>query len=364
MKQGSAVHKVLEEQVHTTVPVTAAKTKEEFWGLRIWNVIQGLRTLREFGLTRELEVWGVVEGEVVNGVIDELSYTEPAGLEAAAEESLRDMQKVDTSPRTGLVRDRDSQKITDFFALDQTKDAGDPSAWMELLEPDKKIYITDVKTRGTKSLPQGASLRPTFMQLMLYHRMVRSLATDTVDPSVIFDRYRLDSTAAFSDMFIAEVSSLGNSFPSPSRQEGSCSEYEEEYYTPQNSQHDAFTDLIDHNSLSQLWKLMISEYRRTFPHGASSVGDYLQAEFRRSWDGGVIGTKLFKCDDEELDTYIKDGMKWWRGEREARGVEIEEAFKCRICEFSPNCGWRLQKVEEAVEKQRLKKSGRVRKSAV
>ncbi|KFZ15598.1 hypothetical protein V501_02642, partial [Pseudogymnoascus sp. VKM F-4519 (FW-2642)] len=54
MKRGSEVHAALEEEVYTSVQIEIA-TKEDAWGLRVWNVIQGLRTLRETGMTRELE---------------------------------------------------------------------------------------------------------------------------------------------------------------------------------------------------------------------------------------------------------------------------------------------------------------------
>ena len=46
-------------------------------------------------------------------------------------------------------------------------------------------------------------------------------------------------------------------------------------------------------------------------------------------------------------------MQWWRGDRPAQGVEIEEAFKCRSCDFADDCEWRLKKVDEAKEKLRL-----------
>ena len=61
MKKGSTIHKTLEDEVHTTVPVEIT-TKEDAMALRIWNIIQGLRSLREFGITRELEIWGLVRG--------------------------------------------------------------------------------------------------------------------------------------------------------------------------------------------------------------------------------------------------------------------------------------------------------------
>lgn len=84
MKLGSNIHKTLEDEIYTTVPVDIT-TKEDALALRIWNIIQGLRMLREFGITRELEVWGLVDGELVTGVIDQLSYDCPdPELEATA----------------------------------------------------------------------------------------------------------------------------------------------------------------------------------------------------------------------------------------------------------------------------------------
>ena len=49
----------------------------DIFGLKLWDVIQGLRTLRDTGLTREMEVWGVVDGHLVSGIIDSLSYSCP-----------------------------------------------------------------------------------------------------------------------------------------------------------------------------------------------------------------------------------------------------------------------------------------------
>jgi len=105
MRQGSRVHKVLEEQVHQVVPIQV-KTKEDGWGLRIWNTIQGLRTLRSTGITRELEIWGVLHGQVVTGILDELSYTCPdPELEA----------HVETKRSEGKVRMPSNQKSVKAF---------------------------------------------------------------------------------------------------------------------------------------------------------------------------------------------------------------------------------------------------------
>jgi exonuclease V len=36
-------------------------------------------------------------------------------------------------------------------------------------------------------------------------------------------------------------------------------------------------------------------------------------------------------------------MNWWKGERTPRGVEVMEAWKCRICEFADECEWRQER---------------------
>jgi exonuclease V len=58
-------------------------------------------------------------------------------------------------------------------------------------------------------------------------------------------------------------------------------------------------------------------------------------------------------DDADLTSYVSHEMEWWKGEREPQGVVVEEAFKCRSCDFANECEWRLNKVEEAIEKARM-----------
>ena len=335
MKQGSRVHKELEEQVHTTVKVDV-KTKEDGWGLRIWNVIQGLRTLRDTGLTRELEVWGTVDGLVVNGIIDELSFVCPdKDLEESLEKPAKDEPPLD------------QPTIAEFF-----KTAG--SSTLETIRNKRhhqsnKIYLCDVKTRSVRSLPAEIAFRPTKMQLMLYHNLLSALAMNSVDFSILADRYKLDPSRVFSDSFIAEVGSLNDEtfYDAPSTLAGS-----QDSIT--NWSQDSMTTLLAHNTLSALWSLMISEFQIALPDGAASLGNILKAEYRSRDTGEVVGSKTFAMDERGLKGYLDKEMQWWRGEREAQGVVVEEAFKCRSCEFAEGCEWRLQKVEEANEKVRMR----------
>ena len=293
MKQGSAVHKTLEDQVHRTVEVKITKS-EDAWGLRIWNVVQGLRTLRSTGMTRELEVWGIINGEVVNGVIDELSYVCP---DRELENASRKAKSNEPSP--------DQPLIESFFR----KEGAD--ALEEVLKKDNKespmVYLMDVKTRGVKSVPKGASFRPTLMQLMLYRRLLAEIATNCVDKSLIFHRYGLNPDEVFSDSFIAQVGTLNEVYyDAPNK---ASQEYQDEI--PGLTQ-DSMQLLLEHHTLAQLWQLMIEELQETMPAGADSIGNVLKAEYRDQKTGDILGKKTFLDDENVLQTYIEDEMKWWK----------------------------------------------------
>ena len=336
MRQGSAVHKTLEEQVHRTVAIDIG-TKEDAWGLRIWNVIQGLRTLRETGLTRELEVWGVVDGELVNGVIDELSYVcpdkdlEEEGVARASDGNVRqNIALADQPILTAFLEARRSQSSS----------VGVLKSLRAMRKKTSKIYLTDVKTRGVKSVPKGASFRPTLMQLMLYRSLLSDLAANKLNADVLFSRYDLDATAHFSDGFIAQLGILHETFHDALANPSQCSELPD-------AKQDSVEVLLEHNCLRQLWALMVLEFGRTMPGGADSIGQVLKVEYRHQVDGSILGIKTFLYDHNVIQNYVDDEMSWWRGHREARGVNLEEAYKCRSCEFADGCEWRMAKTEEA-----------------
>lgn len=341
MRQGSKVHKTLENQVHREVRVDI-KTKEDAWGLRIFNIIQGLRTLRNRGMTRELEVWGIIDGQIVNGVIDELSYICP---------------------------DRELEEASGPTVIDKNLPAeangGVLKSLRSLVKKTSRVYITDVKTRGVRKIPQGASFRPTLMQLMLYHRLLSDLADSRTDPAIFFDRYNLQPNVPFSDAFLAQVAAIievDDTFddvpskpPSPSDEVPSSSSAEPESSSTTISQ-DNVQLILSHNSLQQLWTLMMDEFALTMSQGAASIGTVLKVEYRDQMDGTIIGMKTFLHDNDVLQSYLEDGMKWWKGEREARGVCVEEAYKCGSCDFAQDCDWRKNKIEEATEVYRRTRS--------
>ena len=346
MTNSIQVHKTLEDQVHVTVQVDI-KTDEDKMGLRIWNTIQGLRTLRETGMTRELGIWGLLDGQVINGVIDELAYTCPdRELEAAAEK-----QRKGTTKKTPVLAP-DQATITEYLnprgsletsGLSFANALHSSQSKSESAESSPRIYISDIKTRGIRSLPKGASFRPTLMQLLLYHRLLADLATGKVDSELLLERYDLDPNLPFSDSLIAQVGNLNQAdwsaeVSNPSTQES----------VPTLLQ-DSMTILLAHNSLNMLWSFMIQEFKTTFPLGAKSLGSVLKAEYRDSSTSDIIGSKTILYDHDTLEEYLSEEMEWWRGERSARGVSVEEAYKCGSCEFAEGCEWRANKINDHVK---------------
>lgn len=320
MKIGSKIHQKLEDEVHTTVPVQV-QTKEDRFALRMWNAISGLRCLRETGLTRELEVWGVLEGQVVNGVIDELSCACP---DPALEEKI---EKSRAEKEGGIVPLPGQPTITQAFTKSSSQQ--EDSTWLSNPSRDKQIYLADVKTRGVWSLPSGASLRPTWIQLMIYRKLLELLSLNTIDAETIFARYDLQPLESLSPSFLQEIGGIG----------------------PTN-------EVSNYPNLLSLWSLLITEMQSILP--PESLSPILRAEFRFAKTGDVIGSELTVYETNVIDTYIETEMAWWKGTREAKGVEVEEAFKCRICDFAESCSWRKTKVEEATEKARLRRLERER----
>ena len=165
MDAGVQIHEELEEQVHQKVYVKDLESREDLWGLRLLNVASGIQELKENGLTRELPVWGIIDGVFVNGVIDEISAESP-----------------------------DAQNTT----LDK---------FLNRPHQHQKFKITDTKTRlSSRALPISQKLSGE-MQVMVYHHLLQNISTDSKF-TVLAEKMDLDIDAPFSDTFIAQTIAL------------------------------------------------------------------------------------------------------------------------------------------------------------
>ncbi|KAH7312432.1 exonuclease V a 5' deoxyribonuclease-domain-containing protein [Stachybotrys elegans] len=341
MKQGSKIHQQLEDEVHTTVRVDVT-SKEDGFGLRLWNLIQGMRTLRETGMTRELEVWGMVDDQLVNGVIDGLTHENP-NPEFEAE-----------LIRESLQGDSRQSRLTDYFPSQRTSQSSCSAP---------KVYLSDTKTRGTMRPVSAAQLRPSKIQLLLYHRFLTEMAAGRLDLFRVFRRYGLDPDEPFSDAFLAQMASLHDEVfvdapTSPERPPVRSTSAESVGHAAGSSWSSSASesDLIRYRTLREMASLVEEELARTFPDAEDSLGHILRLQYVHREDGRELDVHDFPVSKQALKEYLDKHMRWWRGERQADGVDIEEAFKCQICEFAPECSWRQgfdqQNRQKALDKMR------------
>lgn len=373
MKGGTTIHEKLEREIYTPVSVEITKPEDNF-GLKIWNIITGLRTLRDTGLTRELEVWGILDdGLVVNGVIDGLSYDNPDPTLEEEVLSSRSSQVTEKQPS----QQQQQHEITDFFPPE--------------VADKREIFITDVKTRGSKKPPTKAAMRVTTIQLFLYHRFLSEMASGKLNYWRVFERYGIDPDEPFSDTFMAQMGALHEEVFSDTTSDGAGPDYvsavsttseeaseavprdDDDLESTMSSSTHAF-DSLKYRTLRDLVSLLKFELQLTFPRGGASLGQIVAVEFRyrspRPRDGGeeegeenpengsVISVNTFYVEPETLDMYLQDDLQWWKGERDPRGVPVEESYKCQMCEFAGECDWRMRLEQETMRMAKKKSLAR------
>lgn len=180
----------------------------------------------------------------------------------------------------------------------------------------RPVIISDSKTRVRFSEPSTTQAAQAKHQVMVYLQLLRDLGN--IDMQKVLDAEGYDGHRAFSDSFFAQSLSM----------------------------------LEDNtaNTILDLWAVLQPQL--------IELKNDLQGECRvlyiHQGTKKVIAERRFQFDPIWMQDRNGRTLDWWHGRREAEGVTIEEAFKCRYCEMEPGCSWRLQKVEEiASRKNRL-----------
>lgn len=363
MEVGHRIHKDLEREDHETVVVKPV-TPEDRWGLKLLNIIQGLKNLRETGQTRELPIFAYVNGVFVRGIIDELSYKKP--IEMAHQKLKAKLATIDAETSGGGGAPKKRKARTKSKPESIQKETG--VANDVLSTPSRRVaFISDYKTRARDSLPTASQFRGTELQLMLYHFILTTMATSVevaakvfsgdskTEPastarsdlpdedmfSRIFDLGGLNPSAHLSDCFLAELASHFDE--SDSEMESGSPPQRLQIRFP------TLSHLLESPTLAGLINLL----NLSFKMSIGTLSNTLGVSYRRQQDSALFATKVVEYDNQRLEEHLVDVLQWWRGERGAVGVPIEEAWKCRSCEFADECQWRLQKIEEIkAEKER------------
>lgn len=88
MAAGTAVHAVLEAEITKAVHVEVT-TVEDAWAVRLMDMLSGLHQLQWEGMTRELYIWGNVQGQWLRGIIDQLELDESGRIRVVENKTRR-----------------------------------------------------------------------------------------------------------------------------------------------------------------------------------------------------------------------------------------------------------------------------------
>ncbi|OCH95731.1 hypothetical protein OBBRIDRAFT_830676 [Obba rivulosa] len=255
-KKGQAVHKTLEREIRPEEVEVELATLEEEWALKLVKMLACLQDLVQLGYCREMPVFGVLYGQVISGIIDELVRI-PAPEPAA--QSPPEDNPASTSEATGSKRSSPStpskskskksrksspqsqSEITSFFASTAlTAASGEhvpadvtpqlpetpPAKTIFLPDPPQQsntqqiypftLHLSDTKTRRGGTIPSDEDTLPSRLQLMLYRRLLSnilapapSIGANQVDKPLDFDAFWLqvgvDPVKSFSKLFMAQT---------------------------------------------------------------------------------------------------------------------------------------------------------------
>ncbi|KAK9375707.1 exonuclease V [Lipomyces chichibuensis] len=412
MSKGTHIHKELEKQYMLEIPIaTEDMTREDKQAVKLLNMLvmlqsltQGAHRHQENIIVREFPVFGFFEDVFVSGIIDEVSfmYDRPIqdGVEfidvdydpessrqqtlflpAALQQTFSLEANAGTADFPTLESYSSSQSsigdqanITSYFkplsqatlakilhdhsvaspaVMDSAPDNpwGDDEAFINSLESKRrKIRIADSKTRYIRQLPHESQQRSTYYQLLIYHRLLTDLTKGNFDFGRMTEVLMLDADAELSDIFKREIQ----------ENEYVTATLSAEILERGNHRSDEYrASLLSLRTLREVWEAL----RLKFLEFADETSDQMSVVYYWQDDGQVFAGIDYTYSEDDLQQFVSSSLSYWRGERDPKGVEVEDAYKCRSCTYSEQCLWRLEKIRESTERNRAQFQKRYGKKA-
>ncbi|KAG1825665.1 exonuclease V a 5' deoxyribonuclease-domain-containing protein [Suillus subaureus] len=232
LKRGASIHKHLELEVRPEKVFVRTSNNEERWALRLFNLTAGLEQLMFEGLTRELPVFGITHGQVVFGIIDEVTRRVPSEVNKLHNPIKRSLVSSESSPVKKKQRRSPSPSQNDIPVVcpnrstpEETCAADQPTTEEEIrdnsmagssipwpVHPEPMFYdltLVDYKTRRVPSLPPDEDTVSSQMQLMLYHRLLSPLLSPgTFDFDALWAKQSVNPHRSFTREFVEDIGLL------------------------------------------------------------------------------------------------------------------------------------------------------------
>ncbi|XP_044286190.1 exonuclease V isoform X2 [Varanus komodoensis] len=82
----------------------------------------------------------------------------------------------------------------------------------------------------------------------------------------------------------------------------------------------------------------------------------LQIEYVHQESNAPLGTELLSYNKDSVAATVQHLLAYWKGRRDAEGVDIEDAWKCHYCTYAGICDWRMNKIGRSPGKNWQKRS--------
>ncbi|MCJ8740085.1 hypothetical protein PDJAM_G00054740 [Pangasius djambal] len=169
-----------------------------------------------------------------------------------------------------------------------------------------ELVLKELKTRKHDSLPGAAQALGHRFQVGLYKLLFDALVRGEVKKEHILEHLKLRASLALGTEVITHAANVGINVVT-------------------------FGELLD----AFLLTLSCSDL---------PCVDVLQLEYCHQGSSSFIGTVLVQFDESQLRAELRGFLEYWRGLREPKGVDIEEAWKCTSCPYEEICDWRKKQI--------------------
>ncbi|KAI9455907.1 exonuclease V [Lactarius psammicola] len=206
--RGRSVHEKLEREIYPEPVSVDIQTKEEYWAVRLINMLSCLSSLTDLGFCREMPVFGIVQDQAIIGIIDEVllkPIPEPEGESSSANKRTRTSRPGTPQKSKRLRKSSPSQsELTNFFPSSpsgKARKSASPTPRVMVNE----LSLLDTKTRRSNSLPSDDDAYSSRMQLMLYHHLLSALLAPTFSFKAFWEKIHVDPLAQLSDAFLLQT---------------------------------------------------------------------------------------------------------------------------------------------------------------
>ncbi|KAM7296759.1 exonuclease V [Ixodes scapularis] len=174
-----------------------------------------------------------------------------------------------------------------------------------------QIDVVELKTRASARPPSKCVRETHHLQVMVYGHLLRNLIQGKVKMTDLEKGFRVNRDVKFSSGVL-------------------------EYMSPSERSLDDLRLLVP----------VVLETIQALPLPANLIVEYYSQEKNCS-----LSYEGVNYDEGWLIDRFEKLLPFWKGERPAEGVQdIEEVWKCRMCEFQNFCEWRLEKECQCVER--------------